>query len=174
MKHIAALLMGGVATSCINDLNISSIDPQSSSSYGDMELLAKIYSTLGLTGQKGPAGSGDISSDEGESGFYRTTFNLQELCTDECLWAWQTDPDIPQITNIDWTASSVRVQWAFQRLAFDVTLSILLTQRIKQKILIINFIVPRYVSYVRFICGTSLIFGERHLSRQLMTFMSCR
>ena len=63
MKHIflktalAALLMGGVATSCVNDLNISSIDPQSSSSYGDMELLAKIYSTLGLTGQKGPAGS---------------------------------------------------------------------------------------------------------------------
>ena len=88
MKHIflktalAALLIGGVATSCINDLNISSIDPQSSSSYEDMELLAKVYSTLGLTGQKGPAGSGDISSDEGESGFYRTTFNLQELCTD--------------------------------------------------------------------------------------------
>lgn len=128
MKHIflktalAALLIGGVATSCINDLNISSIDPQSSSSYEDMELLAKVYSTLGLTGQKGPAGSGDISSDEGESGFYRTTFNLQELCTDECLWAWQTDTDIPQITNIDWTASSPRVQWTFQRLAFDVTL----------------------------------------------------
>ena len=43
MKHIflktalAALLIGGVATSCINDLNISSIDPQSSSSYEDME-----------------------------------------------------------------------------------------------------------------------------------------
>lgn len=128
MKHIfmktvlAALLMGGVTTSCINDLNISSIDPQSSSSYGDMELLAKIYGTLGLTGQRGPAGNGDISSDEGESGFYRTTFNLQELCTDECVWAWQTDADIPQITNIEWTSSSPRVQWAFQRLAFDVTL----------------------------------------------------
>lgn len=128
MKHIfmktvlAALLMGGVTTSCINDLNISSIDPQFSSSYGDMELLAKIYGTLGLTGQRGPAGNGDISSDEGESGFYRTTFNLQELCTDECVWAWQTDADIPQITNIEWTSSSPRVQWAFQRLAFDVTL----------------------------------------------------
>lgn len=119
---LAALLMGGVTTSCINDLNISSIDPQSSSSYGDMELLAKIYGTLGLTGQRGPAGNGDISSDEGESGFYRTTFNLQELCTDECVWAWQTDADIPQITNIEWTSSSPRVQWAFQRLAFDVTL----------------------------------------------------
>lgn len=128
MKHIflktvlAALLMGGATTSCVNDLNISSIDPQSSSSYGDMELLAKIYSTLGLTGQRGPVGNGDISSDEGESGFYRTTFNLQELCTDECAWAWQTDADIPQITNIEWTSSSPRVQWAFQRLAFDVTL----------------------------------------------------
>lgn len=128
MKHIflktvlAALLMGGATTSCVNDLNISSIDPQSSSSYGDMELLGKIYSTLGLTGQRGPAGNGDISSDEGESGFYRTTFNLQELCTDECAWAWQTDADIPQITNIEWTSSSPRVQWAFQRLAFDVTL----------------------------------------------------
>lgn len=128
MKHIflktvlAAFLMGGATTSCVNDLNISSIDPQSSSSYGDMELLAKIYSTLGLTGQRGPAGNGDISSDEGESGFYRTTFNLQELCTDECAWAWQTDADIPQITNIEWTSSSPRVQWAFQRLAFDVTL----------------------------------------------------
>lgn len=128
MKHIflktvlVAFLMGGATTSCVNDLNISSIDPQSSSSYGDMELLAKIYSTLGLTGQRGPAGNGDISSDEGESGFYRTTFNLQELCTDECAWAWQTDADIPQITNIEWTSSSPRVQWAFQRLAFDVTL----------------------------------------------------
>lgn len=128
MKHIflktavAALLMGGVATSCVNDLNISSIDPQSSSTYGDMELLAKVYSTLGTTGQRGPAGNGDISSTEGESGFYRTTFNLQELSTDECYWAWQTDPDIPAITNIAWTSSSQRVQWTFQRLAFDVTL----------------------------------------------------
>lgn len=128
MKHlfvktvVATLMMGGIATSCINDLNISSIDPQSSSSYGDMELLAKVYSTLGTTGQRGPAGNGDISSDEGESGFLRTTWNLQELSTDECYWAWQTDPDIPAITNIAWTSSSQRVQWTFQRLAFDVTL----------------------------------------------------
>ena len=76
-------------TSCANDLNISSIDPQTSTSYEDMELLAKVYGTLGMTGQKGPAGAGDISSDEGESGFYRTTFNLQTLPTDECNWAWQ-------------------------------------------------------------------------------------
>ena len=102
-------------TSCANDLNISSIDPQTSTSYEDMELLAKVYGTLGMTGQKGPAGAGDISSDEGESGFYRTTFNLQTLPTDECNWAWQTDTDIPQITGISWNANSSRTQWAYQR-----------------------------------------------------------
>ena len=127
MRHIfaktvvAGLLIMGM-TSCANDLNISSIDPQTSTSYEDMELLAKVYGTLGLTGQKGPSGSGDISSNEGESGFYRTTFNLQTLPTDECNWAWQTDTDIPQITGISWNANSDRTQWAYQRLGFNVLL----------------------------------------------------
>ena len=127
MRHIfaktvvAGLLIMGM-TSCANDLNISSIDPQTSTSYEDMELLAKVYGTLGLTGQKGPSGSGDISSNEGESGFYRTTFNLQTLPTDECNWAWQTDTDIPQITGISWNANSSRTQWAYQRLGFNVLL----------------------------------------------------
>lgn len=87
-----------------------------------MGLLAKCYSTLGLTGQEGAAGKGDISSNEGESGFYRTTFNLETLPTDECNWAWQTDTDIPQITGISWSSSSQRTQWAYQRLGFDITL----------------------------------------------------
>ena len=88
MRHIfvktavAGLLALGM-TSCADDLNISSIDPQTSPSFEDMSLLAKVYGTLGVTGQKGATGAGDISSDEGESGFYRTTFNLQTLPTDE-------------------------------------------------------------------------------------------
>ncbi len=127
MKHIliktavAGFLIMGI-TSCANDLNISSIDPQTSSSYDDMQLLAKIYGTLGVTGQKGVTGSGDISSDEGESGFYRTTFNLEQLPTDECSWAWRTDTDIPQICDIAWNSSSPRTQWAYQRLGYDITL----------------------------------------------------
>ena len=126
MKKIFKTIFLGVATlavtSCWNDLDINSIDPQSSPTYDDMQLLAKAYSTLGLTGQKGPAGAGDISSDEGESGFYRTTFNLMVLPTDECNWAWQTDTDIPQITGISWSASSQRTQWCYQRLGFDIVL----------------------------------------------------
>ena len=85
----AAVLTVGL-TGCADDLNISSIDPQSKPGASDMELLAKCYSTLGVTGQKGPAGNADLAGieDEGESGFYRTTFNCQELMTDECAWAW--------------------------------------------------------------------------------------
>ncbi len=122
---IKAVLAGIFAlglVSCADDLNISSIDPQSDPSYDPVQLLAKQYATLGLTGQKGPAGSGDISGDEGESGFYRTIFNLQELCTDEAAWAWQSDTDIPAITYIQWNSGSTRVNWAYQRLAFNITL----------------------------------------------------
>ena len=115
------LILAGFS-SCADELNISSVDPQSSTSYDPIELLAKQYATLGVTGQAGPAGKADISDDEGESGFYRTIFNLQTLCSDECIWAWQNDADIPAITNIAWSKDSKRTRWAYMRLAFDVTL----------------------------------------------------
>ena len=117
----ASLLMAGFA-SCSDDLNISSIDPQSSTTYTTEELLAKQYATLAMSGQDGGDGDVDISGDGGEVGFYRTFFNLQELCSDECIWAWQTDTDIPAITNIAWTSSSTRVNWCYQRLSYNVTL----------------------------------------------------
>ncbi len=127
MKHIfvktIALAVGVFfLASCANDLNISSIDPQTSATADDMSLLAKCYAVLGLTGQQGPSGNGDLSDDEGESGFYRTTFNCEELPTDECIWAWQTDTDIPQLTNITWNSSSIRTQWVYTRLTYDITL----------------------------------------------------
>lgn len=118
---VAGLVLAGL-TACSDELNISSVDPQSSMTADPIELLAKQYATLGLTGQSGPAGKGDISDDEGESGFYRTIFNLETLCSDECLWAWQNDADIPAITNIAWSKDSKRTRWAYMRLAFDVTL----------------------------------------------------
>ena len=121
-KSIAAAVLTVGLTGCVNDLDISSIDPQSSPSADPMGVLAKCYSTLGLTGQAGPAGKGDLSDDEGESGFYRTTFNLQELPTDECAWAWQDNQDIPQLTYMQWNSSSVRVGWAYTRLTYDITL----------------------------------------------------
>ena len=62
-KSFAAMLIVSGLTACSSDLDISSIDPQSSPSYEDTQLLAKQYGTLGLTGQKGTTGNGDITMD---------------------------------------------------------------------------------------------------------------
>ena len=127
MKHIliksiaVAALTLGLTTGCSDELNLSPIDPQSTSTYDEQGLLAKMYGMLGLSGQKGPDNSGDMSINAGESGFYRTTFNLEELGTDEILWAWQNDTGIPEVTTISWNSSTGRVQWAYKRLMYDIT-----------------------------------------------------
>ena len=121
MTAMASMLCMGFV-SCADELNIKSIDPQSSPTYTAEGLLAKQYATLGLTGQKGAAGSADLSGDEGESGFIRTVFNLEELMTDEILWAWQDNEGIAAITHMNWDKSNARVNWAYQRLIFDITL----------------------------------------------------
>ncbi len=113
------LCMGFV--SCADELNIKSVDPLNHPTYTVEGLLAKQYATLGLTGQKGPAGLPDIiSGDEGETGFIRTVFNLEELMTDETLWAYQSNDGIEQITCMDWDKNNVRVNLAYQRLSFDI------------------------------------------------------
>lgn len=60
--------------------------------------------------------------DEGESGFFRTVFNLEELPIDECAWAWTDNIDIPNILGLSWTSSSQRAAWCWSRLAYDVRL----------------------------------------------------
>ena len=112
------LCMGFV--SCADELNIKSVDPLNHQTYTVEGLLAKQYATLGLTGQKGPVGLQDISGDEGETGFIRTVFNLQELMTDETLWAYQGNEGITQITCMDWDKNNPRVNLAYQRLSFNI------------------------------------------------------
>lgn len=145
IKTVLAGILALGMVSCADDLNISSIDPQTDPSYDPMQLLAKQYACLSVTGQSGPAGQGDISGDEGESGFYRTLFNLQELCTDEVAWAWQNDEGIPELTNIQWNASSARIKWCYQRLAFNVTL---FNQYLTEQDGVAD---PAYIAEVRFL-----------------------
>lgn len=145
IKTVLAGILALGMVSCADDLNISSIDPQTDPSYDPMQLLAKQYACLSVTGQSGPAGQGDISGDEGESGFYRTLFNLQELCTDEVAWAWQNDEGIPELTNIQWNASSARIKWCYQRLAFNV---MLFNQYLTEQDGVAD---PAYIAEVRFL-----------------------
>ena len=51
--------------------------------------LAKVYASIAVTGQQGPAGNTDISSlDEGFSNYLRQLWQLEELPTDEAVIGW--------------------------------------------------------------------------------------
>ena len=117
---MACLALGLV--SCADELNIKSIDKKYSTTYTVEELLAKQYGSLGLTGQKGATGDGDVTDKEDESGYYRTVFNLQELNSDEILWAWLENPDMSPICYFGWNKNSQRANWCYQRLAYNITL----------------------------------------------------
>ncbi len=117
------LMVAGGNTSCIDDLNQSIVDPQTTTTLDLTALLAKVYSSLVLTGQTGGAGNADMSQfDEGNSSWYRRIFEANELCSDECIWTWQGDASIPELTNIAWNSSLGYNELTYYRLMYNVTL----------------------------------------------------
>lgn len=109
-------------TSCMNELDISPIDPQVDTQFHQDEIFAKIYATMALTGQEGPAGYGDVAGiDEGTSAFYRLIFTVNEYPTDEALCSWN-DAGIPELNFINWGSSHGQLEGLYGRLTFDVTL----------------------------------------------------
>ena len=127
IKNIApvalAALLGFSSTSCMNDLNQSVQDEQTNTELDMTQYLAKVYSSLVLTGQTGGAGNPDMSQfDEGNSSFYRRIFEAQELCSDETIWTWQGDASIPELTNIAWNSSVGYNELTYYRIMYNVTL----------------------------------------------------
>ncbi len=118
-----AALVGFGSTACMNDLDQSIKDPQTNTELDVTGLLAKVYGSLVLTGQAGGAGNADMSQfDEGNSSFYRRVFEGNELCSDECIWTWQGDTGIPELTNISWNSSHGYNELAYYRFMYNVTL----------------------------------------------------
>ncbi|BDC98276.1 RagB/SusD family nutrient uptake outer membrane protein [Persicobacter psychrovividus] len=124
------LLIALTFTSCVGDLNVKPIDPNLDTAdkvyqnEADLQQgLAKIYAGLAVTGQRGPAGDGDIDGiDEGASSYWRGYWMLQELPTDEAVNGWG-DPGIPSLNRSNWTASNSMVTAMYYRIMFQVTLS---------------------------------------------------
>ena len=87
----ALLLLGAVGCTDTTELPTSTItdtnyfdDPSSYRAF-----LARIYAGLAVSGQRGPAGNGDIDGiDEGFSQYLRLYWKTQELPTDEAVIAW--------------------------------------------------------------------------------------
>lgn len=83
---------------------------------------AKIYATLGLTGDQQPAGLPDITDiDESQTSFIRQIWTLNELTTDEAICAWM-DPGLPDLNFNRWRPTTIQFQGLYARLKFNIKL----------------------------------------------------
>jgi len=126
---LAIVAMLGV-TSCVNDLDVTPIDPNlltPETVYKDLSgyesVVAKLYAGFALTGQQGPAGNGDVGGvDEGFSGYIRMLWNLQELPTDEAICAWG-DFGIGPLNTLSYSAQNPFVEGLYYRLYSQIAMS---------------------------------------------------
>lgn len=89
---------------------------------GYRSVLAKVYGSMALTGNSGPAGSGDVAGiDEGTSDFLRLFWKAQELSTDEAVVAWN-DPGIQDFHNMNWSANNPMLIGLYSRSFYVITL----------------------------------------------------
>ena len=117
----AAIIVG--LSSCADDLDQGIQDEQTTTTLDTEALLAKIYGSLHLTGQQGGSDDPDMSQfDEGNSAWYRRIFEANELCSDECIWTWQSDEGIPELTNISWNSSHGYNELTYYRMMYNITL----------------------------------------------------
>lgn len=126
---LSLVITGAVFTSCHDDLNVDpTIDPDSfteenvfATAEDAKGALAKLYASLALTGQSGPAGQPDITGiDEGTSQYSRMLFNLNELTTDNAVIGWG-DPGLPNLHEMSWDASNDFSTAMYYRLAQEVS-----------------------------------------------------
>lgn len=90
---------------------------------------AKLYGAFALTGNGGPAGQPDISTetiDEGNSDFIRMFWNVQELSTDEAIdnasWNGNTDAGLHDFHNMNWAAGNPMLKGLYIRSAYQILL----------------------------------------------------
>lgn len=115
----AAMALG--CASCADDLNQSSIDPQTTPSVSQQAYYAKIYGLMVLTGQKGATDAPDISDDPGRNPFFRRVWEANEFPTDECVWTWQNDAGQPEYVNFTWNDGHTYTSMLYNRLGYNIT-----------------------------------------------------
>ncbi|GAA4324606.1 RagB/SusD family nutrient uptake outer membrane protein [Mucilaginibacter gynuensis] len=132
-KNIIKLLiiagLTGTLASCTKDLNQSpkndiTADQVYSTPLGYTQAMAKVYGSLALSGNEGPAGNNDLQGvpDEGNyAGYLRTAWYLQELPTDEAMIAWG-DPGLQDFKNMNWSSDNPAIVGQYYRLMYEVTL----------------------------------------------------
>jgi hypothetical protein len=126
---LVTLIAVSLVTSCSKKLDLfpqNDLTPEKTyaTAAGYKAVLAKIYGTLSITGNAGPAGSPDIGGglDEGSQvAFIRMFFNCNELPTDEAVVAWN-DQTIHDFHNMRWTAADPFLKGIYARPIYNITL----------------------------------------------------
>lgn len=133
---IAASVLTLMLASCAKKLDLVPVNgfapvDQYATANGYKSVLAKIYGTLALSGNSGPAGDPNSTSggpdiggglDEGSQiSFIRMFFNCQELPTDEAIVSWN-DATIHDFHDLKWTSSDKFLLGMYARPIYNITL----------------------------------------------------
>ncbi len=117
-------------TSCTKDLDLKPTNDVTSevvysTPMGYKQSLAKIYGSMALTGNTGPAGASDVfypGYDEGQNAdFFRTFWNAQELTTDEAVTAWG-DPGVPDFHNLSYSPANLFLHGVYYKAIYQITI----------------------------------------------------
>ena len=124
---LSLVVLTTTLTACHKDLDrFPPNDATSATVYstegGYKQVLAKVYGSMALTGNQGPAGSGDVAGiDEGTSDFLRLYWKAQELSTDEAVVSWN-DVGIQDFHNMNWSSSNPMLNGFYNRCFYIITL----------------------------------------------------
>lgn len=112
--------MGMGLSSCVNDLDVTPIDPNSTMVPDAAALYSKCYAAIAMAGNTGANGDCDIDGlDGGTTGYVRQMWNANELTTDEAICGWG-DTGIPQFDYNTYDASHPMLQGFYYRLYADI------------------------------------------------------
>ncbi|MBL6594061.1 MAG: RagB/SusD family nutrient uptake outer membrane protein [Flavobacteriales bacterium] len=88
-----------------------------------VNVLAKLYAGMSLSGLHGPSGNPDIAGiDEGFSQYIRVLWNLQDLPTDNAICRWN-DVGIPEMCKMEWSADNSFVKAMYSRIYYQIPIA---------------------------------------------------
>jgi len=120
LKYVALVCVAAGMASCVQDLNTTPIDPNSSTSFNADRMFTKCYSCMAVIGQSGPGEDSDVEDmDAGMSGFYRTIWYCNVLTSDEAFWIWD-DAESRGFPTTNWTGSSGMTKGIYTRLNLNI------------------------------------------------------
>lgn len=126
---VAAFVAAGAFNSCVGDLNVTPIDPNTvlpkdvlNNQDAFTSLLAKCYQGLSSSSSHGQDGGPDISGVDGGFGQYmRALVNMEELPTDVITCCWN-DGNLFDIHHLTWTSSNEFSLSMYYRIFFQISL----------------------------------------------------